>query len=172
MSQRITRWLATALAVALIGSLSMVGLTGCSPKAKAAGEGSETATQTPPPPPSGPAAALAEKGEKLDVVANPPEMMISRMKYQAERKGTVYDVTFEPYGYGPETAGRPSIVVKTGPTIPRDADVGRLAIDRKNCLLILKKGVVVEKGGSYAGVVTVLREGDSMYFLLTEATPQ
>lgn len=171
VSSRSIRWFGLALSTIAIASLAALGMTGCSPKATASEEPSETATQTPPPP-SGPAAELAEPGEKLDRVTVPPEMMISRMRFQAERKGTSYELTFQTYGYGPKTAGRPSVVVKAGATAPKQTDQGRLAIDRKNCLLLLDKGVVVDAGGSYRGVVTLLEQGDNMYFLLTEASPE
>lgn len=160
------------IALCVLAALSVAGMTGCSKKGEASATGSLPATQTPPPPPSGPKAALADEGEKLEPVAIPPAEMISRMRYMEERKGSVYDVTFEPYGFGARTEGYASVMAQVGATITRNKDLGRLPIDRNNALLLLKKGVKVEAGGSYKGTLTLLTKGDSMYFLLTEVSAE
>lgn len=159
-----------ALVVVLAALLGSV-MGGCAPKKVEAPGTSKEAIVTPPPPSGDPVTDYAEKGAKLQVVAVPPVQMISRMKYQKALDGAMYDSSFDVYGTGPETLGHATLMARVGTSAPR-AGTGRLPIDKHNALLLLDKGVKVTKGGHYSAAITVLADGDSVYFLVTKATAE
>jgi hypothetical protein len=70
-----------------------------------------------------------------------------------------------------QTLGHATLMARVGTSAPR-AGTGRLPIDKHNALLLLDKGVKVTKGGHYSAVITVLADGDSVYFLVTKATAE
>jgi hypothetical protein len=153
--------------VVLVVALSLgATLSGCGPKKVETAQGSEEATIAPPPPSGDPATDYAKKGEKLAVVAVPPAEMISRMKYQKTFEGAVYDSSFDVYGTGPATLGHATLMARVGVSAPRKTGTGRLPVDKHNALLLLDKGVKVTKGGHYTAELTLLADGDSMYFLV------
>jgi len=158
------RSISAALAVGLL--LAGV-LAGCAPQPTAPVTGSKPATQTPPPP--GPAAELAAPGAKLAQVNVPPAELIARLSYVEKLDGDSWDIAFEPYGYGPQRGDARTVVAKVGRTNARDDENGRLAIDGENATLVLGSGVDVPEGGSYTGVVKLVKSADGLDFVLTSA---
>lgn len=130
---------------------------------------SQTEPRTAPERPSKPAAA----GEELKPLPAPPEKTLAMLSLDEGFSGAQYEITFEPFGYGPTGDEAARLVVLVSASKPLDA--GAKALDRdfsgRNVALMTSRVIVREiaKGGQYTGTIEVRPQGDVGVLYLLDA---
>lgn len=112
---------------------------------------------------------VVAKGSKLATVTVPPAETIAQIKFTASRAGSLYDARFRVYGFGPGRGGHGTVVALLDRWTPQKTTGDPLVLAGKNALLEVGPGVSVTKGGSYNGVVELMKRGDVVVFVLTKA---
>lgn len=130
---------------------------------------SATGTQAPGSGTKATAPKIVVKGAKLATVTVPPTETIAQIKSTASRDGRLYDARFRAYGIGPSRGGHGTVVALLDKWTPRKTYADPLKLTGKNVLLELGPGVSVSKGGSYSGVVKLMKRGSVVVFVLTKA---
>ncbi len=144
---------------AIPGSESSVGATGtghpaatgsAAPSGAASKSGVEDTQQQPADQPARVGAALA-------VVDNPPPATAAMLEPNLATGGSVYLVTFAPYGLGPSDGSQPQLVVKIISSAPRGTVAKPYQWANTNALVNLAPDSAgkVTKGGQYQGMLTL-----------------
>jgi len=110
---------------------------------------------------------VAPEGSELATVTAPPKETLARLTYSESREGQTYETDFQPYGTGPGRAGHGTIAVAVTKWEPATANNNPLKLPTSNVLLELGPGVSVNVGGSYSGVVKLMKSGDGLVLVLT-----
>lgn len=131
----------------------------------------ETTTPGDPSDPTASDIKVAAKGSALTTVTDPPERTLAQITYTASRDGQLYDVTFKPYGTGPSRGGHGSVAVLVSEFSPQQSYSDALTLPGNNVLLELGPGVSVTSGGTYTGVVRLMKSGSSLVLVLTSVKP-
>jgi hypothetical protein len=116
------------------------------------------------------AVKVAASGSKLSTVTTPPTQTIAQIRYSAARNNQLFDVAFRVYGFGPPRGGHKTVVVNFTAFTAQIVKAEILRLKGNNALLQLGPGVTLTKGGTYAGVVQLTRQGaDAFVFTLNSA---
>jgi hypothetical protein len=117
------------------------------------------------PPPDRP----ARVGQPLTNVPSPPEGTVVMMEPRAATAGSRYEVTFAPYGGGPESGGQPQLLIKVISARPLGKPANAFAFANLNVLANLAPDAVdkVKTGGLYRGIITLVSQEGLSYPVLS-----
>lgn len=123
--------------------------------------------------PGSPAAAAASspapaaEGAPLEDLASPPGPTVASFDPSRHEPGARYRLVFEPYGYGPETAG-PTIAARIVSCTPEGGGADDLSLAGRSALLVLGKARI-ERGGTYEGTAALTEAAGRLVLVLEEA---
>jgi hypothetical protein len=120
------------------------------------------------------AVIVVPKGAKLATVTTPPPDTLAQIRYSAARDGQTYDVVVRPYGTGPVRAGHGTVVVAIDSSKAQKSYQQPVDLNGVNALLEPGPKIqgAVAVGGTYSGVVRLLRRGDVLVLELVSAKRQ
>ncbi len=127
------------------------------PTASGAASGSATATGTVEDTQKQPVDQPARNGAPLAVVDNPPPATAAMLEPKMATAGSVYLITFAPYGLGPSDEAQPQLVIRIISSTPRGTVAKPYQWANTNALVNLAPDSAgkVTKGGEYQAVLTL-----------------